>query len=183
MISRSEALNLLNSYVKSKQLFKHCLAVEALMRRMAERLGEDVEVWGLTGLLHDIDYEVVSGDMNRHGLEAENILRNKLPDEALEAIKAHNERIGVESSLKISKALRAADHLSGLIIATALVMPNKKLSEVTIKSLMKKLKQKDFAKGVDRLRIKSCMEIGLTIEEFMEIGLEALQKIHVDLEL
>jgi len=153
------------------------------MRRMAERLGEDVEVWGLTGLLHDIDYEVVSGDMNRHGLEAENILRNKLSDEALEAIKTHNERIGVESSLKISKALRAADHLSGLIIATALVMPNKKLSEVTIKSLMKKLKQKDFAKGVDRLRIKSCMEIGLTIEEFMEIGLEALQKIHVDLEL
>ena len=183
MISRSEALNLLGSYVKSKQLLKHCLAVEALMRRIAERLGEDVEVWGLTGLLHDIDYEVVLGDMSRHGLEAENILKNKLPDEALEAIKAHNERLGVEGSLKISKALRAADNLSGLIIATALVMPNKKLSEVTVKSLMRKLKQKDFAKGVDRLRIQLCMEIGLTIEEFMEIGLEALQKINIELEL
>ncbi|MEM1546960.1 MAG: HD domain-containing protein [Candidatus Methanomethylicia archaeon] len=183
MISRSEALNLLNSYIKDKRLLKHCLAVEAIMRRLAEKLNEEIELWGLTGLLHDIDYEVVSGDMSKHGLEVVNIVKNKLPSSALEAIKSHNERLGVISNSKISKALRAADHLSGLIIATALVMPNKKLSEVTVKSLMKKFKQKDFASGINRLRIQTCIEIGLTLEEFLEIGLEALQKIHLDLEL
>ena len=183
MISRGEALNLLSRYIKDKRLIKHCLAVEAIMREIAEKLNEEVEVWGLTGLLHDIDYEVVSGDMGKHGLEAVNIVEDKIPSNALEAIKSHNERLGIVSNSKISKALKAADHLSGLIIATALVMPNKRLSEVTVKSLMKKFKQEDFASGVDRLRIQTCIEVGLTLEEFIKIGLEALQKIHLDLDL
>ena len=177
MISRDEALELVKKYVKNDKLIKHMLAVEAIMRKLAEHLGENVELWGLTGLLHDLDYELTGGDLNVHGLKTVEILKNILPPEALDAIKCHNDALGFEATSKLAFALKAADHVSGLIVATALVMPHKKLEEVKVKSLRKKFKQKDFARGVDRSRIMLCEEIGLDLKAFLELSLEALKSI------
>ncbi len=183
MIDRGSALSLIKEYIKSDKLFKHMLAVEAIMKKLAERLGEDVELWGLTGLLHDLDYELTGGDLNVHGLKTIEILKNKLPEEALEAIKCHNENLGFEAKTKLALALRAADHVSGLVIATALVMPNKKLCEVKVKSLKKKFKQKDFARGVDRAKILLCEKLGIDLGEFLELSLSALKDIADELGL
>jgi putative nucleotidyltransferase with HDIG domain len=178
MIKRDEALELLRKYVKNEKNFKHCLAVEAIMRALARRLGKDEELWSLTGLLHDIDYELVGKDLSRHGVVALELLKDLLPNEALEAIASHNELTGHTSNLDIAYALKASDHVSGLIIATALVMPNKKLDEVRVDSVLKKFKQKDFARGVDRSRIMYCEKLGLSLEEFVKVSLEALKEIH-----
>jgi len=188
MLSREEALKLLSTYLKDDKMIKHCLAVEAIMRSIAERLGEDPYLWGLVGLLHDIDYDYVGRDMHRHGLEALNILKDRgLPLEALEAIAGHNEHNGFnptsEKTKKILHALRAADHASGLVIATALVMPNKRLDEVKLSTLMRKFRSKDFARGVDRNRIAEIELVGIGLEEFMSLALEALKKISADLSL
>lgn len=183
MISREEALALLRSYVSNDRNLKHCLAVEAIMRALARELGEDEGLWGLVGLLHDIDYEVVGKDLSRHGLVAAEVLKDLLPPEALDAIKAHNELTGYQSNSKLAYALKASDHISGLIVATALVMPHKKLEEVSVESVLKKFKQKDFARGVRRDRILYCGELGLTLERFTEIALNALKGIHEDLGL
>ena len=173
--------------VRDEKIVKHCLAVEAIMKALAKRLGGDEKLWGLIGLLHDIDYDLTNRDLRVHGLKALEILDGKLPRVALEAIAAHNENNGFKPTIKeaerIVHALRASDHLSGLIIATALVMPNKKLSEVKVKSIRKKFKTKDFARGISRDRIREVEELGISLDEFFEIGLKALQGIAEELGL
>lgn len=181
-MNREEALKLLQQYLRDEKIVKHCLAVEAIMMYLARKLGEDEDLWRLVGLLHDIDYDYVGRDMRKHGLEALNILKNRgLPSEVLEAIAGHNEHNGFkvvnEKALKLVHALRASDHASGLIIATALVMPNKKLAEVKLETLMKKFRSKDFARGVDRERIKEIELLGIKLDEFLELALEALKSI------
>ncbi len=184
MISRDEALKFLRSKLSNDRLVKHSLAVEAIMRKLAERLGENQELWGLVGLLHDVDYEETSSSPQVHGLKSAEMLEGMLPQEALEAIKAHNELTGFNCSSRLSYALAASDQVSGLIVASALVMPNKKLSEVKLSTLKKKLKQKDFARGVNREKIISLPEkLGLTLDEFLELSLKALQSISGDLGL
>lgn len=180
VIERGEALALLRSYLRDEKMVKHCVAVEAIMRLLAKRLGEDENLWSLVGLLHDIDYDHVGRDMSRHGIEAINILRGSgLPQEALDAIAGHNEHNGYkvenEKAKKILHALRAADHASGLIVATALVMPSKRLSEVKLDTLIRKFKAKDFARGVDRERIREVEHLGIGLEEFLALSLEALK--------
>ncbi len=182
-ISRDEALKLIGKYVKNGKLIKHMLAVEAIMRKLAEHFNENAELWGLTGLLHDLDYELTGGDMNVHGLKTVELLKDVLPDEALDAIKCHNDALGFKATSKLAIALKAADHASGLIVATALVMPNKKLEEVKVRSLLKKFKQKDFARGVNRSRILLCEDIGLDLRTFLELSLEALKGIAEELGL
>jgi len=186
MMSRDEALRILRKYLHDDKMIKHCLAVEAIMRALARRLNEDEELWGLVGLLHDLDYEITNKDLRTHGLKTIEILRGLLPDEALDAIASHNENNGYKPSkanTKLIHALRAADHLSGLIIATALVMPNKKLSEVKVKSLRKKFKSKDFARSVRRDKILEIEKVGLSLNEFLELGLNALKSIASELGL
>ncbi|MEM1526743.1 MAG: HDIG domain-containing protein [Ignisphaera sp.] len=188
MISREEALNLLRYYLKDERIVKHCLAVEAIMRALAKKLSEDETIWMLVGLLHDIDYDFVERDMKRHGLEALSILKSiGLPLEALEAIAGHNENNGFkitsEKSKKILHALRASDHVSGLIIATTLVMPSKKLAEVRLETVIRKYKSKDFARGVDRERIREIEILGVKLEEFMVLAIEALKKVASELGL
>lgn len=183
MISRDEAIKLVDEHIKDERHRKHVLAVEAIMRALARRLGEDEELWGLVGLLHDLDYEETKDSMERHGLLAAEWLRGKLPDEALEAIKAHNELTGVTSDSRLANALRAADQASGLIVATALVMPSRKLKDVKVKSVLKKFKQKDFARGVNRDKIRLAEKLGLTLEEFFQIALEGMQAIAGELGL
>ena len=184
MITRDEALKLIRSKVKNEKLIKHMLAVEAIMRALAKRFGEDEEIWGLTGLLHDLDYEETRNDFSKHGIVSAKYLKGKVPEEILEAIRAHNELTGYKPSSLLAKALIVADQLSGLIIATALVMPHKKLEEVKVKSLKRKFKHKDFARSVDRNKIlKYCKEIDLSLDELFEISLEALKKISNELGL
>ncbi len=184
MVDREEGLKMIKEYVKNDKLLKHMLAVSVIMKALAQKMGEDENLWELTGLLHDIDYEIVGGNFERHGIEStENILKGLLPEIALNAIKAHNELTGFKCEEKIAYALRAADQVSGLIIATALVMPNKKLEEVKVSSLKKKFKQKDFARNVKREDIMLCEKLGINLDEFLEISLNALKGISNELGL
>ncbi len=179
-----EAKEFIKQNVGNKKIILHMLAVAAIMRELAEYFGEDAEKWELTGLLHDIDYEKTKENPERHGLEAENILKNKVPPEVIQAIKAHNfEYTGIKPETRMEKALIAADAVSGLIIASALVMPHKKLEEVRIKTLENKFKQKDFARNIRRERIIFCEDISLPREKFFEIALNALRKISRELGL
>jgi len=184
LIDRDEAIKLVKRYVSDDRYVKHMIAVEAVMRGLAKHLGEDESLWGLTGLLHDIDYTMVKGDLDKHGLESSRILEGILPEKAIEAIKAHNyEHTGITPDSKLSKALIAADAISGLIVAVALVMPSKKLDEVKVSSVMSKFKSKDFARGVDRSRILFCEKLGLKLEEFIDISLQSMKNVAVELGL
>ncbi|HDH91701.1 MAG TPA: HDIG domain-containing protein [Candidatus Aenigmarchaeota archaeon] len=185
MISREEAFSLLKENLKNQNLVKHCLAVEAIMRELAKYLGEDKEKWGLLGLIHDIDYEKTKDNPKIHGiLAAEEILKDKVDEDILKAIKSHNfENTGIKPETKMEKALIASDSISGLIVACALVMPSKKLEEVRIETVKKKFKQKDFARNCKRERILFCEQIGIPREKFFEIGLNALKKISEELGL
>jgi len=174
-MNREEALKLVKEYLKEEKHLKHVLAVEAIMRGLAEYLNEDVEKWGLVGLLHDLDFELVGKDLNEHTKKTAEILKGKVSEEIIHAIMAHNEKSGVQAQNKMEYALRAADAASGLIIATALVMPHKKLTEVKVKSIKKKFKSKDFARNVSRERIRECEKLGLELTKFFEIALKALQ--------
>jgi len=183
-MNRDEAIELVKSNIKSRNMFRHMLAVEAIMRALAEHLGEDEELWGLTGLVHDIDYEKTADNFREHGVLAQEILRGKAPREALRAILAHNyENTGVKPETRLDKALIAADAISGLIVACALVMPSKSVRDVKLRTVERKFKDKDFARGADRKRIILCEEIGIPRKEFFEIALKALQKVGRDLGL
>lgn len=183
MLSKEEAINLLKENLTNKNLIKHCIAVGAIMKELAIKLGEEPQRWELVGLLHDIDYEKAS--MEEHGLKSAEMLNGLLDEESLEAIRRHNyENNGSpKPESKMDKALIAADAVSGLVVATALVMPNKKLDEVKVESLLKKFKQKDFARRVNRENIKMCEELGFSLEEFLELSLEALKKVSDELGL
>ncbi len=183
MASKRDFMVFLDENISNENLKKHMVAVSAIMQGLARRLGEDKETWELTGLLHDIDYEKVDGNMDRHGLVSAEMLKGKLPENCLRAIRAHNERTGVNAENMLDKALIAADAVSGLIVAAALVMPNRRLSEVKVSTLKKKFKDKSFARNVDRNRVKVCEDIGLDFEEFLEITLKSLQPVSAQLGL
>ena len=180
MLSNEEAFSLLNG-VENKNLRKHMIAVGAIMEKMADFFGEDKQIWKMTGLLHDIDYG--KADMQKHGLISAEMLKGKLPEEALHAIKAHNERTGFKAESMLDKALIASDAASGLIVATALVMPEKKLSQVKVSSLLTKFKDKSFARGVERKKIMICEEIGLPLEKFLSIALQGMMEVREKLGL
>ncbi|MCF8011240.1 MAG: HDIG domain-containing protein [Clostridiales bacterium] len=183
-MKREEAYELLQQHLKNKNLFKHSLAVEAVMRRLASYFNEDEEFWGLAGLLHDIDYENTKDDPDRHSIEGAEMLEEKgFSAELVYAVKVHNGRHGLPRVSKLDKALYAADPLTGFIVAGALIRPEKKLSAVDVPFLMKKFGEKSFAKGANREQIKSCSELGLSLEDFIGLGLEAMQGIAVEMEL
>lgn len=178
MLSREEALSLVDKYISKRNIRYHMLAVEAIMRSLARYFGDDEEKWGLIGLLHDIDYELTAENPEKHTLIAADILIDKLPKECIETIKAHNfEHIGIKPETLMAKALIAADAISGLLIACALVMPSKKLNEVKVETVLKKFKAKDFAKNVSRERVLYCEEIGLPLDKFVETTLNGLKTI------
>jgi putative nucleotidyltransferase with HDIG domain len=184
-ITREDALSLLKKHIDNPNLIKHCLASEAVMMALAERLGEDREMWGLAGLLHDLDVELVDSDLSIHTIETEKILREKgVNGEIIHAIKLHNEKAhGEKRSEKIHHALAAGETITGLIIATALVYPDKKIKSVKPKSIIKRMKEKAFAAGVDRNIIMECEKLGMDITEFSQICLRAMQAIDNDLGL
>ena len=177
MLTREEALSLVKRNVKKRNIVYHMIAVEAIMRSLARYFGEDEDLWGLTGLLHDIDYEKIGDSWEKHGVLAEEILKGKLSDELIRAVKTHNfERTNVVPESRMEKALICCDAISGLLVACALVMPSKKLAEVKVKTVAKKFKDKDFARGADRERVLFCEKVQVPKEKFFEIALEGLKK-------
>lgn len=183
-MNREEILNLVKEKIKNPNLFKHCLAVEAVMENLAEYLNEDKEKWGLAGLVHDIDYEETKDDPKKHSLTgAEFLEKIGFDKEIIEAVKAHNEIHNLPRETKLAKALFCTDPLTGLIVAATLVLPSKKLSDLTVENVLNRFKEKSFAKGANRENISTCSEIGLSLEEFIKISLEAMKKIASDLGL
>ena len=181
-MEREDALKLIESKIKNKNLIRHMLAVEVCMRKLAKIFGEDIEKWGLAGLLHDVDYEETKEDFSRHGIVAEELLKREgVSPDIIEAIKAHPGHILRKS--KIAKALYAVDALTGLIVASALMHPERSLEALDVKFVLNRFKEKSFARGADREQIKSCQELGLELEEFVRICLEAMKEIHNDLGL
>ncbi|MGB9676460.1 MAG: HDIG domain-containing metalloprotein [Candidatus Bathyarchaeales archaeon] len=178
MLTRDEALNFVKKHVTKRNVVYHMLAVEAIMRSVAKHFGENEEVWGLVGLLHDVDYEKTEANPERHSLLAAEILKDHVPEEVVRAVKAHNFRhTGVMPETRMEKALIASDAISGLLVACALVMPSKKLADVKVESVAKKFKDKDFARGAERERILVCEEIGIPREKFFEIALNGLKSV------
>ena len=162
-MNREEILNSVKANVQDKNTVKHMLATEAIMRVLAKRLGEDEEEWGLTGLLHDIDMELVEGDLNTHGKLGADIARELgATEEMAHAILCHNKALGIPRKTNLDKALYCADPLSGLITACALVHPDK-LNGLTTKSVMKHFRQPRFAAGANREQIAQCSELGLEL--------------------
>src|SRR5690554_174755 len=183
-MERKEALEILKENIKSENMLRHCYASEAVMRALAKRLGEDEAEWGLAGLLHDIDVEITKADPKIHGLEARKILTGKLSEPAIEAIEMHNEMAtGRERHTKFQHALAAGETITGLITATALVYPDKKIASVKTKSVTKRMNQKAFAASVKRENILECEKTGLSLNEFAEIALTAMKEINEDLGL
>jgi len=176
-MNREQALDLLKTYVHNQNTIKHSMASEAVLRALATKLGTDVEKWGLAGLLHDIDYETTSGNAKTHGLESVKILsEHNVNPEIIEAIKLHNELAeGVSVRSKpFHFALAAGETITGLITATALVYPDKKLSSVKTKSITKRMKERSFAASVNRDVIMECEKLGIPIDEFAQISLTAM---------
>jgi len=180
----AEAIELLDNHVHTDWLKKHCLATGAIMRSLAERLGGDPELWWAAGLLHDLDFDRTQ-DLHRHGLETAEILRSRgEPEEAIHAVLAHNaEGLGLERQSTLDYALTCAESITGLIVATALVMPDKKLASVSADSVLKKMKKKDFARKVSREHVALCENIGLPLPEFTALAVAAMQGIAGELEL
>lgn len=182
-MNRDMALTLLKENLKKEHMLKHCLAVEAIMRGLAASLRKDQEEWGLVGLVHDIDFERIR-DTKEHGIIAEEILKGEVGEDVIRAVKSHNfENTGIQPQTRMENALIAADAISGLVVACALVMPSKKLSEVSLDTLKEKFKAKDFARNCSREKILYCQKIDLEKEKFFEIALKALKGISDELGL
>lgn len=183
-LDRAPVLAEVQAHVQNENLRRHMLATEAIMRALAARLDADPDVWGLAGLGHDLDAEETEDDVARHGaLAAERLGALGLPPEATHAVAAHNPDTGVAATERIDVALVAADQLSGLITAAALVRPEKDLAGVKVKSVRKRYREGAFARGVDRECIARCAELGIELDEFLALGLEAMQGIAPELGL
>jgi len=183
-MEKEDALKLLKEFVKNENLIKHCIATGAIMKETAKKLGENEKKWELIGLLHDIDYEIVKGDMSKHGIVGAEILKKKgIDDEICEVVRTHNHTLfGGTYKKAVEFALQAADSISGLIVACALVK-GKKLSDVTVKTIKKKFKEKSFAAGCDRNRIKEIEKTGIKLDEFFEIALNGMLNVKNELGL
>jgi len=178
-LSREIALAKLREHVKNEKTIIHLLASEAVMRALARRLNEDEERWGLTGLLHDIDVEVTNADPKVHALKAEELLAEfKLDQEMIDAIRMHNdEATGMARTTKFQHALAAGETITGLIYATTLVYPDKKIESIKYKSVRKRMKEKAFAASVNRDHIMECEKIGIPLDEFIQLSVDAMRDI------
>jgi putative nucleotidyltransferase with HDIG domain len=179
--SRAEALALMHEYTQSDSLRKHMLAVEAAMRAYAAKFGEDQERWGLTGLMHDFDYErypnAEHSPTEGHPTQGVNILRERgWPEDILVAIMGHGTYTGVARETRMAKALFAVDELTGLVTATALVRPSRSVNEVDAKSVKKKMKDKGFARGVNRDDVLiGAQELGVDLDEHIQFVVDAMR--------
>jgi putative nucleotidyltransferase with HDIG domain len=180
--TRSDAIAIMHEYTQSDSLRKHMLAVEASMRAYAERFGDDADRWGLTGLMHDFDYERWPNQEHSptvgHPAEGVRILRERgWPDDILEAILGHAQYSGVPRTSAMAKTLFAVDELTGLVTATALVRPSRSIHEVDAKSVRKKMKDKAFARGVNREDVVSgATELGVDLDAHIQFVIDAMRR-------
>ncbi|MBN1779956.1 HDIG domain-containing protein [bacterium] len=179
---RDEAFNLVKQHVSNKNLIKHMLATEAVMGSLARHLGENETEWKLAGLLHDLDYDKTVDHFERHGLlTAELLSSHDISEAVIQAIKSHPGHFPRESAM--DKALYAADPVTGLIVAAALMHPSKKLKNVDVTFVERRFQEKRFAAGADRDQIRSCETLGLGLSEFIALSLRAMQEIDGELGL
>ncbi len=187
--SRDETLAIMHEYTTSDSLRKHMLSVEAAMRAYAGKFGEDVDRWGITGLIHDFDYEKYPNDAHspteEHPAEGVRILRGRgFPEDILQAILGHAQYSGVPRESQMAKTLFAVDELTGLITATALVRPSKSVMEVEAKSVRKKMKDKAFARGVNRDDvINGAADLGVDLDEHIAFVIAAMQRVAAEIGL
>jgi len=181
-LTREQALALVEEHIKNKNLRKHCLAMEAVLRHLAKRFDEDEETWGLTGLLHDIDYEITEGNPETHAVVGAEMLESADVDPIIiHAVLGHNDKAPRETLL--DKAVYAADPLTGLIVAAALIKPEKKLSAIDTEFVINRFKEKGFARSASREAMMTCTDINLTLEELVGISIKAMREISNDLGL
>lgn len=181
-MDREEAVKIMESKLKNKNLRKHVLAVAAVMRHLARRFSEDEDKWEMVGILHDLDYEKTQDDPDRHGLVSADWLEEMGVDgEIITAVKAHADK--ADRATLMDKAVYCADPVTGFIVACALIHPDKSLDPIDAGFAMKRIKEKRFAAGASRERMAACSELGLSMEEFMEISLSAMKEIKKDLGL
>lgn len=178
-MTRQEAYSLLETHVQADNLRKHCLATEAIMRALAERLRQDVELWGQVGLLHDLDFEYTRDNPAAHGLKTVEILAPYgFPEEATDAILRHNaEALNLQRETQLDFALTCAETVTGLIVAAALVHPDKKLERLTSASVQKRMKSKDFARNVNRAHVGLCERIDIPLMDFIALSIDAMTAI------
>ncbi len=183
-MNRADALALVRQYVHNENLVRHMLAVEAAMRFYAEKFGEDVETWGITGLLHDFDWEI-HPTLEKHPQAGAPILRQHGVDETIvRAILSHADHTGVPRQTRMEKALFACDEITGLITAVALVRPSRSLHDLTAQSVKKKWKDRAFAAGANREEIaRAAQEFGIDLWEHVENVIQAMRSIARDLGL
>ena len=173
-MEREQALEELKGRVKNQNIIKHSLAVEAIMKELAFHFKEDIDKWGLAGLLHDIDYDKTADDPSKHSLVGADILEGlDIESSIVYAVKAHNDFHGIERKRKIDKALYCADPMAGMITACAWCSPQK-LEDVTTEFVLKRMDEKGFAKGANRDQIKSCDKLDISLETFIGIALNAM---------
>jgi hypothetical protein len=185
---RERALGLLEEHIKNRNLVKHNLAAGALMKVLAERFGEEdrADFWELAGLVHDLDWEETSGIPEKHGTRAAEILAEEgFPEEVVRAVKRHNFMAGIEPpETMLEKALYYGEEITGLIVAAALISPEKKLSGITPENILNRFKEKAFARGVNReLLSETPDKLGIGLEELAKIALEAMRGISEELGL
>ncbi len=188
MISREKALAILNQNLKNKNLLRHCLAAEAVMKNLAKYFGQDETRWALVGLLHDGDWEATKDSHHLHTKKMNEWLKDagETDEEILRAVLSHNylNNGEIPPQSKMEWALYTCDELTGFIVAVTLVMPDKKLSSVTVQSIIKKFPVKSFAAAVNRDQIKLCEEkLGIKLNQFVDIALKSMTDIHNDLGL
>lgn len=178
-ITREDALLLLKEHLKNEKLVAHCVASEAIMRALADKFGQDREMWGIAGLLHDLDYEITGEDSASHGAVSAKILEEKGVSPLIaDVIKKHNaEGLGLVRSTLFEHALTCAESITGMIVATALVYPDKKISSVKVSSVTKRMKTPHFARAVSRERIMECEKTGVPLDEFVGISIKAMTEI------
>lgn len=177
-MDRNMAFEEVKARLFNKSRLQHSIEVEAVMRELAEYLHEDIEVWGLTGLLHDIDLDIVEGDLNRHGLVAAEILEGLNVDPTIiYSIKSHNPQLGFPRRRKVDKALYCCDHLPRFIAKCALSVSGQKVSDLNAEYLLEKFREDDFFSSSNKEQILTCNELGLSLMDFFNIGLNAMKKI------
>ena len=184
-MNRDQAFEYLKTHIKSEGMIRHSLASEVVMRAAAVRLGEDPDRWGMAGLLHDVDVEITHADAATHAVVgAEMLAKEDFDSEFTEAIRRHNEQAaGVKRESTFQFALAACETITGLITATTLVYPDKKLASVKTKSIVKRMKEKSFAASVNRDNILECERIGIPLPEFAELAISAMKTISEELGL
>jgi putative nucleotidyltransferase with HDIG domain len=176
MITREEAIELVKQHVENENLVNHMIAVGSIMRGLAKEFKKDPHLWEVVGILHDIDYETFGDDFSSHGAKSAEMVKDLLPVEGIKAIQSHNPLTGYEPESRFEIALLAADAISGMIVANALVRP-KNLEGMKPSSVRRRMKDSSFAKQINRENIMMCEEIGLPFNDFARISIKSMQDV------